>query len=55
MNAIRIIIVVRLIRVIGFLRLYCFYIVIRVFKPRGYLSVIRVSSVNSVVMVIMII
>ena len=30
-------------------------IVIRVFNPRGYLSVIMVSSVNSVVMVIMII
>ena len=30
-------------------------IVIRVFKPRAYLSVIRVSSVNIVVMVIMII
>ena len=38
----------------GFLRLYCYCIVIRVFNPRGYLSVIRVSSVNSVVMVIMI-
>ncbi len=30
-------------------------ILIRVFKPRGYLSVIRVSSSNKVVMVIMII
>jgi hypothetical protein len=30
-------------------------IVIWVFNPRGYLSVIRISSVNSVVMVIMII
>jgi hypothetical protein len=26
-------VVVRLIRVIGFLRLYCYYIVIRVFNP----------------------
>ena len=54
MNAIRIIRVGRLITVIGFLR-FAGIIVIRVFILRGYLSIIKVSSVNSIVVVIMII